>query len=248
MAEEISRKRLAKRRKKAERRRLQREQEEVDKKMNFRTEILMKIGIFAVLAFIPIDFFVKFYPIITGTLLTFEVAAIAFIFIEILGILFGLGLYYAGKKMTRDTGIYSGMFQIDGSIIGIVSITIFLIANPLPYTQADLIVNSLFYGLETISSIALLIFSLLIAFFFIIVGSNSQKQPLKYIIMITGVLWIIELFIPIFIPAPTADIRLYSIIAGLTWVVYGLTAYCFWKIISDYEGLKPLAAEPYRIK
>jgi len=168
-------------------------------------------------------------------------------FLPLASILFGLGMYYAGRKMTRDTGVYGGMFQIDGSIIGIISITIFLVVDPLRYTQADVIVNSMFYGLETVSSITLLIFSLLIAFFFILVGSNTQKQPIKYVVMITGLLWLVNLFIPAFQPTYAQDPTLYSILSGFTWVIYCLTAVCFWKLISD-EDLIPKVFAPYRIK
>ncbi|MFX1297634.1 MAG: hypothetical protein ACFFD2_22645 [Promethearchaeota archaeon] len=247
MSDDIERRRLSKKKRKAEKRRMERDLIEKQRKQNFRIELFMKIAIFSVLAFIPVEFFMKFYPIITNTALSFELTSIAFILLEALGILFGIGLYFAGKKMKRDTGIYSGAFQIDGSILGLVGISVYLIVNPLRYTQGDVIVNSLYYGLETVSSITLLIFSLLIAFFFILVGTNVEKQSLKYITMIIGLLWLVNLFIPAFTPAPSSDLTLYSIITGFAWAIYILTAYGLWKMLTD-EGMQPSPTAPYRIK
>ncbi|TFG06021.1 MAG: hypothetical protein EU536_00325 [Promethearchaeota archaeon] len=241
--------RKERRRKIAERRRLRQDDDVVEQGsgQGKHAELLVKFGIVAVLAFIPIDFFIKFYPIITNSILSFEVSATAYIFMQVMGILFGLGLCVAGIKMTRDTGKWGGVLQVDGSIIGIVSVSIYLIVSPLSYTQQDVIVNSLFYGLETVSSITLLIFTLLTAFFFILIGSNSQVKPLKYIIIGTGFLWLVQLFIPAFRPSPFVDLALYSVVSSIAWVVYGLTAFALWKIMAS-DDLIPSPTAPYRIK
>ncbi len=246
MSDEIIERRKDRRKRIAQRRRLRDDREETEKKISIRAELFMKIGIFAVLAFIPVDFFIRFYPFIGGNL-SMEMASTAYLFMEVLGILFGIGLYYAGKKLIRDSGVYGGMFQINASIIGIIGISLFLIVNPLLYTQTDLIVNSIYYGMNIVASITLLIFSLLIGAFFLLTGSSYQKQPIKYVIMITGLLWFAQLFLPVFTPSPADDFTLYSIISGFSWFVYIFTAFCFWKMIVD-EDIIPTAGTPYKIK
>ena len=249
MEAEKTGKRLEKRKKKMERRRLEREKAELEKRRAYRIEFFMKLGMLSIVALIVVDFVVTMYPIFMTEPMAFEVATVSFYLMQIFGILFGLGVYYAGKRMLRDTGIWGGVFQIDASIIATLNLSIFLIANPLRYTQTDLIINSLYFGLETISSILLLIYTILIAFFFILIGANSQAHPIRYFIMITGVLWLVELFLPALKPSVSVDPVLYSILSGFTWVVYGLTAYCFWKMIYEYEDLLPTTSpSPYRIK
>ncbi|NVM27368.1 MAG: hypothetical protein HWN65_00890 [Candidatus Helarchaeota archaeon] len=248
MADEIKRKRLAKRRKMAERRRLAKEQEVFEQQKNFRIILFIKLGIFAVLFFIPVDFFINIYPTMINATYAPEVTGVAFLVWQILGIIFGLGLYYAGKRMTRNSGIYGGIFQVDGSIIGAIGFAVVLIVNPLQYTQESVIINSLYYGLQTVSAFSLLFFGLLIGFFFVLVGSNSQKQPLKYVVIITGILWLINLFLPMIRPPIQADFTVYLIFTSFTWFIYCITAYCLWKILTDYEGLIPATTAPYRIK
>ncbi len=248
MEDESIGKRSEKRRKKIERRKIEREVEEKKESQSRRIELFIRLGILSLLALIIVDIFVSMYPIFATESMSFEMAAVSYYLMQGFGIVFGLGLYYAGKRVLRDTGTYSGVFQIDGSLIAIVNLTIFLIVNPLRYTQADLIVNSLYFGLETISSVTLLIFSLLVAFFFILVGTSSQTRPLKYIVMLTGVLWLVELFIPAFSPSPYVDPMTYGIIAGFSWLVYGLSAYCLWKMLYQLEALKAAPPPLYRIK
>lgn len=212
-----------------------------------RMEKFIKIGILSILAVIPLDFTVSMYPILWGVI-PVELAYVLYFIMQGLGILFGVGVFYAGRRMTRDSGVYGGIFQLDASIIAILNISIFLVVNPLQYTQEYLIINSLYYGLNTISSITMLIFSILISFFFLLVGTNSQRHSLKYPIAITGILWLVQLFIPAFRPSAVQDPTIYTAISAFTWVVYGLTAFCLWKILYDYEGVSPLPAAPFKLK
>ncbi|HUX99527.1 MAG TPA: hypothetical protein VMV49_08245 [Candidatus Deferrimicrobium sp.] len=243
--------RLERRKKVAERRRLRKEKELLAQKGNIRSELFMKIGIISILSLILIEFFASiYYPVILGELMTLEIASITYYLIQVLSLLFGIGLYYAGKKMSRDSGTYSGIFQMDGAIIAAMNLSIFLIANPVRYTQADLIINSLYMGLDTISSISLLIFGLLIAFFFILMGTSIQKQSFKYLLIITGLLWLVKLFLPAFSPSPSADPVVYSIVVSFSWIVYGLTAFCFFKMIYEAEIIPAQAIQPttFRLK
>jgi len=247
MDDEIQTERVNKRRKIAERRRLEKEKKvDIEEKAG-RMKMFIKIGILSILAVIPLDFTVSMYPILWGDI-SVELAYVLYFLIQGLGILFGVGVFYAGRRMSRDSGVYGGVFQLDASVIAIINISAFLIVNPLRYTQQDLIINSLYYGLNTISSITMLIFSILISFFFLLVGTNSQRHSLKYPIAITGILWLVQLFIPVFRPSPTQDPMLYTAISAFTWIVYGLTAYCLWKILYDYEGVSPLQAAPFKLK
>jgi hypothetical protein len=248
MTDESERGRLAKRRKRMERRRLEREVAQQKVVSDVRIELFLKLGILCLLALIVVDFFITMYPMFISTAMTFEVASITYFLKQGLSIGFGFGLYYAGKRMKRDTGIYGAVFQIDGSIIASLNLAMFLIANPLIYTHKDQLVNSIYFGLETISSISFLIFSIFVAFFLILVGSTSQQTPLRWIVMITGVLWLVELFLPILAPSAFTDPVTYTITSGITWLVYGLTAFCFWKFIFEYEGLLPTQPASYQIK
>lgn len=249
MEDESERTRLEKRRKRYEKRQLEREKLKPLEVKSFKDDLFIKIGIISILALIIVDFYVTMTPFFSIGTMGFEIAAITFFLMQALGICFGLGLFFAGKRMERETGKYGGVFQIDGSIIAAINLSVFLIANPLQYTQEDLIVNSLYFGLETVSSIAILIFTLLVAFFFILIGSNSQVHPLRYIMMVVGILWLVELFLPALSPSPYSDPVTYSIISAFTWIVYALTAYCLWKILDQSENLKPVTiSTPYRIK
>ncbi|MFX1295548.1 MAG: hypothetical protein ACFFD2_11955 [Promethearchaeota archaeon] len=244
MENEKTGKRMERRRKRLERRRIEQEQIKTEAEKNRRIELFIKIGIICLLAFIVVDFFISMYPIFMSKPMSFELSAVTFFVMQGVGIGFGVGLYFAGKRMTRDTGIYGGVFQIDGSIIAIINISIFLIANPVRYTQADVIVNSLYFGIDAVSSISLLIFGIFIAFFFLLIGTNSRKHLLSA----TGLLWFIELFLPAFTPSPYVDPVFYSVTVGFSWAVYGLTAFCFWKILYEYEALKAPKIPTYRIK
>lgn len=248
MDDELQAERVKKRRKIAERRRLEKEKVIGFEIKTERTELFIKIGIWSIIGLIPLDFTIAIYPILLGTDISVELAYVLYFLMQGLGILFGIGVLYAGRRMSRDSGVYGGVFQLDASIVTIVNVAIFLIVSPLRYTQQDLIVNSLYYGLNTISSISMLLFSILISFFFLLVGTNSQRHSLKYPIAITGILWLAQLFIPMFRPSPTQDPTLYVIISAFTWVVYGLTAYCLWKIRYDFEGVSPLQAAPFKLK
>ena len=248
MDDHIQAERVKKRRKIAERRRLEKEKVIGMETKNHRAELFIKIGIWSIVGLIPLDFIITIYPVLLGTDISVELAYVLYFLMQGLGILFGIGLFYAGRRMSRDSGLYGGIFQLDASLITLVNVSVFLIVNPLRYTQQDLIINSLYYGLNTISSITMLLFSILISFFFLLVGTNSQRHSLKYPIAITGILWLAQLFIPMFRPSPSQDPTLYIIISAFTWVVYGLTAFCLWKILYDFEGVSPLQAAPFKLK
>ncbi|MHA1132564.1 MAG: hypothetical protein ACTSQ8_00280 [Candidatus Helarchaeota archaeon] len=248
MEEEQQGKRLAKRKKRLERRRLERERAVQARESKVRIDLFLKIGIFCLLGLIVVDVFIKMYPIFSSTIMSFDSATLFYYLKQGLGIGFGFALYYAGKRVKRDTGIYGAAFQIDGSVLGILNLSIFLIANPFRYTQEDLVVNSIYFGIETISSISFLIFGILVAFFFILVGSNSQQQPLRWIVMITGILWLVVLFLPVLTPSATSDPVVYSITSAVTWVTYGLTAFVFWKMIYEFDGFLPTTPSNYQIK
>ena len=248
MEDEVERERTVKRKRIAERRKLEREKDVQDVKKTERMELFLKLGIISIVALIPVDFIVTMYPILFGTIMTLEVAAFTFFLMQGLGVLFGLGTIYAGKRVSRDSGMYGGVFQLDGAIIAILNLAVFLIVSPLRYTQQDLIVNSLYYGLNTISSITVLIFTILIAIFLLIVGTNSQKKNLKYLLALTGILWLANLFVPAFRPSLYQDVTLYTAFSAFTWVLYGLTAYGFWKILYDFEGVTPLKPEAFKLK
>jgi hypothetical protein len=247
MDDEIQAERVKKRRKIAERHRLEKQKADELKTKSNRAELFIKIGVLSILAMIPVDFTVVVYPVLWGTM-SMELQSVLYILIQGLAILFGLGMFYAGRRMSRDSGVYGGVIQLDSAVISIVGILIFLIVNPLYYTQEYLIVSSLYSGLNTIISFTTLGFSILISFFFLLVGTNSQRQSLKYPVAITGILWLAQLFIPVFRPSPTQDLTLYIGISAFTWVVYGLTAYCLWKILYDYEGVSPLQAAAFKLK
>jgi len=248
MDDEMQPERVKKRRKIAERHRLEKEKAIELETKSGRMEMFIKIGILSILALIPLDFTIAMYPILFGTVIGVELASVLYFLMQGLGIFFGVGLFSAGRRMSRDSGVYGGIFQLDASIIATVNISIFLIVNPLRYTQQDLIINSLYYGLNTISSITMLIFSILTSFFLLLVGTNSQKHSLKYPIAISGLLWLVQLFVPVFRPSPYQDPTFYTVISAFTWVLYGLTAFCLWKILYDYEGVSPLQAASFKLK
>jgi hypothetical protein len=251
MEDEHTPERLERRRKVAERRKLRKEKDLLSKRASIRMELFMKIGIVSIISLIFVEFFASiYYPVILGEVMSLDIAAITYYLMQALSLLFGVGLYFAGKKMSRDSGVYSAIFQIDGSIIAALNLSVFLIANPVRYTQTDLIVNSLYMGLDTISSISLLIFGLLVAFFFILMGTNIQKQSYKYLLIITGLLWLVKLFVPAFSPSPSVDPVIYSVIVSFSWVVYGLTAICFYKMIYEPEVVPTQVIQPttFRLK
>jgi hypothetical protein len=80
------------------------------------------------------------------------------------------------------------------------------------------------------------------------VGTSSQKKNLKYQLSITGILWLANLFVPALRPSPFQDANLFIGFSAFTWILYGLTAYGFWKILYDYEGVTPLQAAPFKLK
>jgi len=248
MEDEIEHERKVKRRKMAERRRLEKSTEIRKVKQTARLELFIKFGIISILASIPVNFFYTMYPFIFSPTITVEVYAILYFLTYSLGILFGLGLIYAGKRMSRDTAIYGGVFQLDGAILAILNLSIYLIVNPFRYTQQELIINSLINGFTIIFSVTSLIFSIMISIFLILVGVNSQKKNLKYLLAITGIFWLASLFVPAFRPSPYQDMTLYIAFSAFTWIVYGLTAYSFWKILYDFEGVEPLKEAPFRLK
>ncbi|MHA1267365.1 MAG: hypothetical protein ACTSRS_19155 [Candidatus Helarchaeota archaeon] len=247
MDDDTIEKRRARRRKIAERRRLREMQEVLTKPSPISGDLFIQLGIISLFIIIIVDFLTNFYPLLSGFELSLEISYVTFFLRHSALIMFGIALFFAGRKMSRDTGIFGGMLQIDSSICYMVGIIIYLIMNPLYYTIAEIQAQSILFGLQVVSSVLLLLFGLLVAFFFFLIGSNSQKYPLKYIVLVTGFLWLIQLFLPAFTPSPTADPTLYSIISSVIWITYGLTAYCFWKMVKT-EDLVPSPTAPYRIK